>query len=76
VGGLLHSHVSQLDAELRARLDELRASRARLVEAAGAERRRLERDLHDGTQSRLVGLALLLRSAPKPTSSRPANVPG
>ena len=52
---------SHLDAELRARLEELRASRARLVEAGDAERRRLERDLHDGAQSRLVALALLLR---------------
>ena len=63
LGGLLRSHVSQLDAELRARLEELRASRARLVAAGDAERRRLERDLHDGAQSRLVGLALLLRAA-------------
>ncbi len=63
LGGLLRSHVSQLDAELRDRLEQLRASRARLVEAGDAERRRLERDLHDGAQSRLVALALLLRSA-------------
>ncbi len=63
LGGLLRSQVSELDAELRQRLEELRASRARLVEAGDAERRRLERDLHDGAQSRLVALALLLRSA-------------
>jgi len=63
LAGLLRSHVSQLDAELRESLQELRASRARLVHAGDAERRRLERDLHDGAQSRLVGLALLLRSA-------------
>jgi signal transduction histidine kinase len=63
LGGLLRTHLSKLDAELRARLEELRASRARLVEAGDAERQRLERDLHDGAQSRLVGLALLLRSA-------------
>jgi signal transduction histidine kinase len=44
-------------------MEELRASRARLVEAGDAERRRLERDLHDGAQSRLVALALLLRTA-------------
>jgi signal transduction histidine kinase len=44
-------------------MDELRASRARLVEAGDAARRRLERDLHDGAQSRLVALSLLLRSA-------------
>jgi signal transduction histidine kinase len=63
LGGLLRSHVSYLDAELRARLEELRASRARLVQAGDAERRRLERDLHDGAQSRLVALAVLLRAA-------------
>ena len=53
----------RLDAELRARLVELDASRARIVQAADAERRRLERDLHDGAQSRLVALALSLRLA-------------
>ena len=50
----------RLDAELRANLRELRASRERLVEAGDAERRRLERNLHDGAQSRLVALALTL----------------
>jgi signal transduction histidine kinase len=53
----------RLSAELRARIEELRASRARLVEAGDAERRRLERDLHDGAQSRLVALAVQLRLA-------------
>ncbi len=53
----------RLDAELRARIEELRASRARIVEAADNERRRLERDLHDGAQQRLVALALNLRVA-------------
>ena len=53
----------RLEAELRARIEELRASRARLVEAGDAERRRLERDLHDGAQSRLVALALKLKLA-------------
>ena len=53
----------RLDAELRARLVELGASRARLVQAADAERRSLERNLHDGAQSRLVALALTLRLA-------------
>ena len=43
--------------------EELRASRARIVEAADAARRRLERDLHDGAQQRLVELALDLRMA-------------
>ena len=46
----------RLDAELRARLEELRASRARIVEAGDRERRRVERDLHDGAQQRLVAL--------------------
>jgi signal transduction histidine kinase len=63
LGGLLRSHVVHLDAQLRDRLDELRASRARLVQAGDAERRRLERDLHDGAQSRLVAVSLLLRTA-------------
>jgi signal transduction histidine kinase len=63
LGGLLRSHVSRLDAELRDRLVELRASRARLVEAGDAARRRLERDLHDGAQARLVALGLLLGRA-------------
>jgi signal transduction histidine kinase len=50
----------RLQAELRARLSELQASRARLVEATDAERRRIERDLHDGTQQRLVSIAMSL----------------
>jgi signal transduction histidine kinase len=50
----------RLHAELRARLVELQASRARLVEATDAERRRIERDLHDGTQQRLVSIAMSL----------------
>ena len=53
----------RLEAELRAHIVELRASRARLVEAGDTERRRLERNLHDGAQSRLVALALNLRLA-------------
>src|SRR4051812_38920859 len=63
LGGLLRSHVSRLDAELRERLEDLRQSRARLVEAGDAARRRLERDLHDGAQARLVALGLLLGRA-------------
>jgi signal transduction histidine kinase len=51
----------RLDAELRAHIVELRASRARIVEAGDTERRRLERNLHDGAQARLVTLALNLR---------------
>jgi signal transduction histidine kinase len=51
---------ARLHAELRARLDELRGSRARIIEAAQTERQRLERDLHDGAQQRLVALSLEL----------------
>jgi signal transduction histidine kinase len=51
----------RLHAELRARVDDLRESRARIVEAGDAERRRLERNLHDGAQQRLVALTLHLR---------------
>ena len=48
----------RLRAELRARLEELRGSRARVLEAGQQERQRLERDLHDGAQQRLVALSL------------------
>ncbi len=65
----------RLDAELQARLDELRESRARIVEAGYAERRRVERDLHDGAQQRLVALALTLRLARSRLDSDPAEVP-
>lgn len=51
----------QIKAELRAQLLDLQASRARIVEAVDSERRRMERNLHDGAQQRLVGLALTLR---------------
>src|SRR5690242_15659882 len=47
----------------RARLEELRASQARIIEAADAARRRIERDLHDGAQQHLVALALEVRLA-------------
>ena len=47
----------------RARTEELRASRVRIVQAADAARRRIERDLHDGAQQRLVSLALDVRLA-------------
>jgi signal transduction histidine kinase len=51
----------QLQTQSRERLAELQASRARIVEASAAERRRLERDLHDGAQQRLVAVAMQLR---------------
>jgi signal transduction histidine kinase len=50
----------RLQAEVRAQLDEVRASRARIVEFGDAERRRVERNLHDGAQQRLVNLSLAL----------------
>jgi signal transduction histidine kinase len=50
-------------SEQRAAEDELRRSRARIVEATDAERRRLERDLHDGAQQRLISTTLALRVA-------------
>jgi len=53
----------RLLAELRAQLDEISDSRARIVDAGVAERRRLERNLHDGAQQRLVTLSLHLRMA-------------
>jgi signal transduction histidine kinase len=52
---------ARLHAELHARLAELRGSRARIVEAGHAERQRLERDLHDGAQQRLIALSLELK---------------
>ncbi len=58
----------RLRADLRARLDELRDSRARIVEVSDAERRRLERNLHDGAQQQLVALALQLRLARNKTT--------
>jgi signal transduction histidine kinase len=75
LGGLLRSHVARLDAELRAHVEQLRASRARLVTAADTERRRLERDLHDGAQARLVALAMLLNHARARAQEDPEAVP-
>jgi signal transduction histidine kinase len=54
---------SRLQAEVQAQLEQVRASRARIVEAGDSERRRLERDLHDGAQQRLVTLSLALAMA-------------
>jgi signal transduction histidine kinase len=53
----------RLQAELRAHLGEVRASRVRILEAGDAERRRIERDLHDGAQQRLLGIRLALQVA-------------
>jgi len=53
----------QLRAEVRAQIDSLRRSRMRITERGDAERRRLERDLHDGAQQRLLALSFDLRLA-------------
>jgi signal transduction histidine kinase len=57
-GSSLALENERLQAELNAQLTELRASRARIAEAGDAERRRLERDLHDGAQQHLAALLL------------------
>jgi signal transduction histidine kinase len=54
---------SNADPELTAQVHELEDARSRIIAAADAERRRIERDLHDGAQQRLVALALNLRMA-------------
>lgn len=56
-------HNQRLEASLRATVEELRASRARIVQASDDARRRLERNLHDGAQQHLVSMALGLRMA-------------
>jgi signal transduction histidine kinase len=57
----LSVEIARLRAELRLQLAEVEASRARIVEAGYEERRRLERDLHDGAQQRLVSLGMRIR---------------
>jgi signal transduction histidine kinase len=57
----LQSDNAQLHSQLRAQLDEVSESRIRIVEAADAERVRIERNLHDGAQQRLLSLAFGLR---------------
>jgi signal transduction histidine kinase len=59
----LRAELAARHAELAARADELRTSRERLIETQDAERRRLERDIHDGAQQHLVALAVNLRLA-------------
>ena len=58
----------RLQAEVRAQLEEVRASRARLVAAADDARRQVERDLHDGAQQRLLALGLALKRAQRRVS--------
>ena len=54
---------ARLHAEVTAQLEKVKESRSRIVAAADEERRRIERDIHDGAQQRLVALALELKSA-------------
>ena len=61
--GGLAVEIARLRAELNVQLVEVKASRARIVAAGHAERRRIERDLHDGAQQRLVSIGLALRHA-------------
>ena len=62
-GAALAFENARLEAEVRANMEELRASRVRIVEAADAARREIERNLHDGAQQNLVSLALKLQMA-------------
>jgi signal transduction histidine kinase len=64
-----------LQAEVLAQLEDLRAAQARIVASGDAERRRLERDLHDGAQQQLVALGLALRlTRPQPGSAAAARL--
>ncbi|MEV5966193.1 histidine kinase [Kribbella sp. NPDC051952] len=68
--------VTRLRAELGGALREVEASRARLVQAGDAERRRLERDLHDGAQQRLVSLGMAMRLAQRHLGDGSVDVDG
>jgi signal transduction histidine kinase len=69
--GIAHGYWARLllhaepDPELTAKVDDARSAQARIIAAADAERRRIERDLHDGAQQRLVSLSLKLGMARK-----------
>lgn len=67
-------HNSRLAAELAERLEELRASRARIIRAEDAERRRIERNIHDGVQQDLVALMAKLGLARAQLTRDPALV--
>lgn len=66
--------MARLRVELRRQLDEVAASRARIAAVADEERRRIERDLHDGAQQRLVSIGLTLRHAQHQLASSPDEV--
>ena len=63
--------MARLRVELRQRLDEVDESRARIAAVADDERRRLERDLHDGAQQRLVSIGLAMRHAQHELAGHP-----
>ncbi len=65
------AELRRLHEELESHIREVKASRTRIVEAGDSERRRLERNLHDGAQQRLVALSLALRMAQKSIRSDP-----
>jgi signal transduction histidine kinase len=66
------SHELRRARQLRERVDLLRDARQRIIDAADAERRRIERDLHDGAQQRLVAVAVTLGLAESRFESDPA----
>ncbi len=68
--GRLALQVARLSVELNRQLDELDRSRARIAEAADEERRRIQRDLHDGAQQRLVTVGIGLRGDRKQAADR------
>jgi signal transduction histidine kinase len=70
--GGLAIEIARLRVELRRQLAEVEASRARIVTAADEERRRIERDLHDGAQQRFVTIGLALRHAQHELATSPA----
>jgi signal transduction histidine kinase len=63
---------ARLQAELAARLEEVKGSRIRVIEAGESERKRLERNLHDGAQQRLIALSLELKRLEKELGDSPA----
>jgi signal transduction histidine kinase len=62
--------VNRLNEEVTAQLEEVRASRSRIIEAGDAARKRIERDLHDGAQQRLVALGMDLQRAKRHAESK------
>jgi signal transduction histidine kinase len=69
---LITAEQTRLQADLAVSIKEVEESRVRLIETAHAERRRLERDLHDGVQQQLVGLRIKLDLATETISQEPA----